>query len=67
MCEIAETFAMASLQGGFHDTEFQIFERLGEFKDSPGPSLEDVLATLSRSPCNRLHRFMLPPATFHQI
>jgi 3-hydroxyisobutyrate dehydrogenase-like beta-hydroxyacid dehydrogenase len=50
MREIAETFATAGLPDGFHDAAAQVFERLGEFKDSPGPSLDDVLATLNRSP-----------------
>jgi 3-hydroxyisobutyrate dehydrogenase-like beta-hydroxyacid dehydrogenase len=47
MREIAETFTAAGLPGGFHDAAAQVFERLGEFKDAPTPSLDDVLVTLN--------------------
>ncbi len=46
MEEIAETFSSAQLPGEFHQAAAKIYRRLAALKDSPHPTLDDVLALL---------------------
>lgn len=46
MDEIADTFAAAGLPDGFHRAASEVFERLGEFKDSRSASVEQMLEAL---------------------
>lgn len=46
MDEIADTFAAAGLPDGFHRAASEVFERLGEFKNSRSASVEQMLEAL---------------------
>jgi hypothetical protein len=49
MDEIAATFKLAGMPGGFHQAAAEIYHRLADFKDaSATPSLEEVLAALTQ-------------------
>ncbi len=48
MDEIAATFRAAGMPGEFHDAAADVYGRLTQFKDAPMPSLEEVLAALTR-------------------
>ena len=48
MEEIAATFTVAGLPGGFHEAAAEIYRRISSFKDVPQtPSLQEVLHSLS--------------------
>lgn len=47
MEEIAATFAAADLPDGFHMSAAEIYRRLEEFKDSPKPSFEEIMASVN--------------------